>query len=84
MFGIELLIFARAFGYAIDIQDDILVISEAWAEVEEHGNCGRLHVFKLGALVTSQEQVEETTTEQMNLKQKPMEGFRVIRSGLSE
>ena len=52
-----------AFGSTVDIQEDIIVVSEPWAEVEGQPDCGRLHVFKLGAPVEAQEQVEETTTE---------------------
>ena len=52
-----------AFGYAIDIQDDIIVVGECWAEVEEQGDCGRLHVFKLGAPVEVQIPIEDETTQ---------------------
>ena len=52
-----------AYGYAIDIQDDIMLIGEGWAVVEGHSNCGRIHFYKLGAPVEVQEQVEETTLE---------------------
>jgi len=52
-----------AFGLSLDIQDDIIVISECWAEVEGHADSGRIHVFKLGAPVEVQEPVETTTTE---------------------
>ncbi len=51
-----------AFGYAIDIQDDILVISEVWATVEGQTACGRIHVYKLGAPIVTGESVEEGTT----------------------
>lgn len=47
-----------AYGYAVAIQDDIMIISESWAEVEEHGDCGRLHVYKLGEQVETHEPVE--------------------------
>ncbi len=52
-----------AFGLAVDIQDDIIVVGECWAEVEGHADSGRIHVFKLGAPVEVQEPVETTTTE---------------------
>lgn len=52
-----------AFGYAVDIQDDILVISEVWAAVEGQPDCGRIHAYKLGASVTVQDPVVVTTTE---------------------
>ena len=52
-----------AFGLDVDIEDDIIVVGDCWAEVDGEPDSGRLHVFKLGAPVTSQEQVEETTTE---------------------
>jgi hypothetical protein len=52
-----------AFGLAVDIQDDIIVVGDCWATVEEHGDCGRLHVYKLGAPVEVTESVVETPTE---------------------
>jgi hypothetical protein len=52
-----------AFGLDVDIQDDIIVVGECWAEVEGHPDSGRLHVYKLGAPVEVQEPVETTTTE---------------------
>ena len=51
-----------AFGMAVDIQDDIIVVGECWAEVEGETDCGRLHVYKLGAPVKPQDLVEEETT----------------------
>ena len=52
-----------AFGRTVDIQDDIIVVCEVWAEVDGHSESGKFHVFKLGAPVEVQEPVEETTTE---------------------
>ena len=40
-----------------------MVVSEVWAEVEGHPNCGRVHFYKLGEPVEVQEPVEETTKE---------------------
>ena len=52
-----------AFGLAVDIQDDMIVVGECLAEVDGHPASGRLHVYKLGAPVETHESVEETTTE---------------------
>jgi len=46
----------------VDIQDDIIVVGECWAEVEGQSDCGRIHVYKLGAPVVTGEGVEEGTT----------------------
>ena len=51
-----------AFGLDVDIQDDIIVVGECWAEVEGQSDCGRIHVYKLGAPVETHESVEEGTT----------------------
>jgi hypothetical protein len=51
-----------AFGGTVNIQDDIIVVSEGWAEVDGHPDSGKFHVFKLGA-VEVQEPVEEETIE---------------------
>ena len=50
------------FGLDVDIQDDIIVVGECWAEVEGQPNSGRLHFYKLGAPVKAQEQAEEGTS----------------------
>ena len=52
-----------AFGLDVDIEDDIIVVGDCWAEVDGEPNSGRLHVFKLGAPVEVQEPVETTITE---------------------
>ena len=52
-----------AFGLDLDIDGDYIVVGESWAASGELGQVGRVHVFKLGAPVESQESVEETTTE---------------------
>ncbi len=52
-----------AFGLDVDIQDDIIVVSEPWAEVEGQPDCGRIHVYKLGAPVKAQGSGEEETTQ---------------------
>ena len=51
-----------AFGMAVDIQDDVIVIGESWAEVEGKTDCGRLHVYKLGAPEKTQDPIEEEPT----------------------
>lgn len=51
-----------AFGMAVDIQDDVIVIGECWAEVEGKTDCGRLHVYKLGAPEKTQDPIEEEPT----------------------
>ena len=50
------------FGSAVEIQDDIVVVGEHWAEVEGLSNSGRIHVYKLGAPIVTGEGVEEGTT----------------------
>jgi len=50
-----------AFGLDVDIDGDTIVIGESWAAIEDFGQAGRAHVFKLGAPVEAQEPVEETT-----------------------
>jgi len=51
-----------AFGLDVDIEDDIIVVGECWAEVDGHADSGRIHVYKLGAPVETGEAVEEGTT----------------------
>ena len=48
------------FGSFIDIQDDMIVISEERAEVEDISESGRIHAYKLGA-PKAHEPVEETS-----------------------
>jgi hypothetical protein len=50
------------FGSAVEIQDDVVVVGEYWAEVDGQPNSGRLHVYMLGAVESIQEPVEEGTT----------------------
>ena len=52
-----------AFGFSIDVEGDLLAISEAWAEVDGKDDCGKVYLYKLGASVEVQEPVQETTTE---------------------
>ena len=46
------------------MQDDVIVISECWAEVDGEPDCGRVHVYKFGAPLESQETGEEVTTHE--------------------
>jgi hypothetical protein len=64
-----------AFGLAVDIQGDIIVVGDCWAMVEGEPDSGRLHVYKLGAPVKAQEQVEETTTETDDPDSEPSGGI---------
>ena len=41
---------------------DIVLVGESWAEVEGEPDCGKIHVYKLGASVEVGESVEEGTT----------------------
>jgi hypothetical protein len=50
-----------AFGLDVDIDGDTIVIGECWAAIEDFGQAGRAHVFRLGPPVEAQEPVEETT-----------------------
>jgi hypothetical protein len=40
-----------AFGLGVDIEGDTIVISEAWAAIEDLGQAGRAHIFRLGEAI---------------------------------
>lgn len=50
-----------AFGLDVEIEGDTIVIGESWAAIEDFGQAGRAHAFRLGPPVEAQEPVEETT-----------------------
>jgi hypothetical protein len=49
-----------AFGLDVDIDGDTIVVGECWAAIEDFGQAGRVHVYRLGAPAEAQEPVEET------------------------
>jgi hypothetical protein len=52
-----------AFGLDVDIMGDFIVVGESWAALDDFGQAGRVHVFKLGAPLETQEPVVVTTIE---------------------
>jgi len=50
-----------AFGLDVEIDGDTIVVGESWAAIEDFGQAGRVHIFRLGPPVEAQEPVEETT-----------------------
>jgi len=50
-----------AFGLDVDIDDDYIVVGEAWADVDEVDQAGRVNVYRLGPPEEVQEPVEETS-----------------------
>jgi hypothetical protein len=64
-----------AFGWYIDAEGDMLVISEVWAEVEGSDDCGKVYLYKLGAPVEVQEPLEEITNEVEEAEIEPSRGI---------
>ncbi len=56
-----------SYGSDVEIQNDIIIVSESSAEVDGHPNSGRIQVYQLGVPIKAQDSGEEETPQVSNV-----------------